>query len=145
MLHPNQEEQRKEEHQILKDKQQVNKKEKKKMFDTKSQNEKGKIRTRKSRRHKRKKRKIKYIAHCINFVSFSVTFKLRGLHPIEFNYEKKNWKAMIRLMSLIVHVDTDDCYVRERWIIREKKEGKKREKRRDVQACQFVITKPLMW
>ena len=29
-------------------------------------------------------------------------------------------------------------------IMRGEKEGKNREKRRDIQACQFVITKPVM-
>ena len=60
------------------------------MFDTRPQNEEGKIRTRKSKGwHEKKKRKMRYIAHCINFMSFSVAFKLHGSRPIEFNCEKK--------------------------------------------------------
>ena len=77
MRHPNQEERRNEASQILKEKQQVRKKKNQKMFDTQPQNEEGKIRPRElRRRHEKKKRKIRFIAHCINCMSFSVAFKL---------------------------------------------------------------------
>ena len=81
-------------------------------------------------------------------MSFPVVFKLGGLCPNSFNYEKKKkkkWKAMIRLVNLIVHVDTD--YYNVRTVTREGKERRKekqREKKGDT-SCQFVITKPVMW
>ena len=51
---------------------------------------------------------------------------------------------MIRIVRLTVYVGTNYFYVRGQRIMRGEKEGKNREKRRDIQACQFVITKPVM-
>ena len=55
-------------------------------------------------------------------------FKLCGSRPIEHSITRKNWTAMIRLVSLIVHVDTNYCYIKERWIMNEKKEEGKRKR-----------------
>ena len=142
MQHPNQEEWRKEGRQILSDKQQV----KKNMFETRPLNEEGKLEQ--ENREEGMQRKNKDKLHCSLYkfdLSLSFLSCVVRARQNLFNYEK-NWKAMIRLVSLIVHVDIDYCYVRGRWIMREKKEEeKKREKRRDIQVCQFVITKPVMW
>ena len=57
---------------------------------------------------------------------------------------KKNSKAVIWLLSLIVHLDTDYCYFLGRWIPRKKKKkGKKRKKRIEgrYKLHKFVITK----
>ena len=79
MPHPKQEEQRKEERQIFKDKHQVWKN-KKIMFDTRPQNE-GKIRTKKSRRHEKKKKKNKVHYLFYEFYAFNILFKLIGSCP----------------------------------------------------------------
>ena len=121
MQHANQEERRKEERQILKEKQQVKKE--KEMFDTRLQNEEGKIRARKIEK-KAWNEKKKGALRVINSMSISVAFRLRGSHPREFLYfSRKYWKAMIRLVSLILHNDRDYYCVKGRRTIRRKKEG----------------------